>query len=177
MSGQAEEGEESLQYKGKIATPFKQSRLHKMTESHILYPAVLIVVLVILWVATLQLIKTNHLSALESATDSAIELANTYEAQVVRAVREIDHTLNVVKRGYEFGSNKPMLALLDNWGLLLPGFLFTTSVTDADGNVTNSTRAFEKINVADQSYFQNNWSWISWSQASPGKTPIPKCGN
>ncbi len=174
MSSQIGGGKEQPQHKEKVATPFKQVSQHKITEPHIFYTAVLIVVLVILWTATLQLIAANHLSVRAGATDSAIELARTYESQVVRAVREIDQALNVVKRGYELGNDKPMLTLLGDWGLLLPSFLFITSVTDAAGNVINSTQAFEKVNVADQSYFREQLEFDQLVSSQPWQNPYTK---
>ncbi len=174
MSGQVGGSKEQPQYKEKVSTPLKPGSQHKITEPHIFYPAVLIVVLAILWTMTLQLIEANHLSAREGATNSAIELAHTYEAQVVRVIREIDQALNVVKRGYELGNNKPMLTLLDDWGLLLPSFLFSTSVTDAAGNVINSTRAFEKVNVADQSYFREQLEFDHLVSSQPWQNSYTK---
>ena len=54
-------------------------------------------VLAMIWGTTFNLIKSERAAAERAATLSSRELAETYEAQVVRALREIDQTLKVVK--------------------------------------------------------------------------------
>jgi len=67
------------------------------TEPHILYPAIAVLALAAIWVTTLNLIKDERAASEYTATVSTHQLAETYEAQVVRALREIDQTLMIVK--------------------------------------------------------------------------------
>jgi len=130
-----------------------------------------ITLIVALWVITLRLIDNDFSSARANAARSVSALALTYEAQVVRAVREIDQSLKVVKRGYEIGSNKATLAIVEDWDLLLPDFLFVTSITDADGNIISSSRAFEKTNIAAQSYFLEQREFDHLAVSQPWQEP------
>ena len=130
--------------------------------------------IVVLWVITLRLVDNEFSNARANASKSVSALALTYEAQVVRAIREIDQSLKVVKRGYEIGNNKATLALVEDWDLLLPDFLFITSITDADGNVIDSTRAFENTNVAAQSYFLEQREVDHLAVSQPWQEPYNK---
>ena len=72
------------------------TRIHwfsRVMESPFLFPAVAILVLAAIWGATLNLIDVEHTQAGKTAAALSHELAATYEAQVVRALREIDMTL------------------------------------------------------------------------------------
>ena len=156
------------------SSPIEPNNRHKIIEPLIFYPTALIASLIILWVTTFNIVAANHQRAQESATTSATELAQTYEAQVVRALREIDQALNVVKRAYELNSGNAMLSLVNDWGLLLPDFLFVTSISDADGNIISSTRAFEKHNIADQSYFSQQLEFDQLASSQPWQDPYTK---
>ncbi len=174
MPNQPEESKEQAQGQGSVATSVEHGHRHKIIEPHLFYPGAVIAALIILWVTTFNIIDANQRSARESAITSATELAHTYEAQVVRALREIDQALNVVKRAYELNNGQSMLSLVNDWGLLLPDFLFVTSISDADGNVTNSTRAFEKHNIADQSYFRQQLEFDQLASSQPWQDPYTK---
>jgi diguanylate cyclase (GGDEF)-like protein len=89
------------------------------------------------------------------AAVSARELLGTYEAQVVRALREIDQTLNLVKYWYQRSGRHPELAELAEQGLLPPDLLFVVSIADRNGAIVDSTRPFENLNVAAQDYFRH----------------------
>ncbi len=168
------ENGEKVPQKNIAAAPGKSTHRHKITEPQLFYPAALIAALIILWVTTLNIIEANHKSARENAVTSTTELANTYEAQVVRAIREIDQALNVVKRAYELDSDSTMLSLVNDWGLLLPDFLFVTSISDASGNITGSTRAFEQSNIADKIYFQEQLKFDQLASSQPWRDPYTK---
>ena len=174
MPGQPEESDEQVQGQDSVTTSVERSRRQNIIEPHLFYPIALVIALIILWVTTFNIITSNHQRARESAITSATALVHTYEAQVVRALREIDHALNVVKRSYELRGDNSMLPLLNDWGLLLPDFLFVTSISDADGNVINSTRAFEKHNIADQSYFRQQLEFDQLASSQPWQDPYTK---
>ncbi|MBK8738067.1 MAG: hypothetical protein IPM02_00265 [Betaproteobacteria bacterium] len=71
--------------------------LNQATEPHVLFPAIAMLILAIIWGTTLNRIDAEHAAAGRAAAVSSRELAETYEAQVVRALREIDQTLKLVK--------------------------------------------------------------------------------
>ena len=172
MPAQPDESEE--QGKNSAPSPVESNSPHKIIEPLIFYPGALIVSLIILWITTFNIIAANHQRAQESAITSTAELAQTYEAQVVRALQEIDNALNIVKRAYELNSDKTMLSRLNDWHLLLPDFLFVTSISDANGNVISSTRPFEKQNIADQSYFHQQSEFDQLASSQPWQDPYTK---
>jgi diguanylate cyclase (GGDEF)-like protein len=85
---------------------------------------------------------------------SSRELAETYEAQVVRALREIDQTLKVVKYAFERSGERGVLSELKARTLLPPDLLFVVSITDARGSVVASTRPSGMTTVVDPASFQ-----------------------
>lgn len=127
--------------------------LSRLTEPHILFSLVAVLVLVVIWGATLHLIKVERAAAQHTAAVSAGELADTYEAQVVRALREIDQTLKFVKYAYELRGQQIVLQELKEKDLLPPDLLFTVSIADSEGKVVASTRPSTTTHVAGRDYF------------------------
>ena len=158
-----------------IQSSARQESPHsKQSYVQIAFFMVVIAALAVLWTVTFRLIDNEVASARKNAANAVSTLILTYEAQVVRAIREIDQSLNVVKRGYELTPGQAILALAEDSGLLLPDFLFLTNVTDANGNITSSTRSFEKANIADQSYFQEQLEFDHLAVSSPWQDPYNK---
>ncbi|WP_114972058.1 putative bifunctional diguanylate cyclase/phosphodiesterase [Rhodoferax ferrireducens] len=127
--------------------------LSHTTEYHILFPAIAVFVLAVFWWTTLALIEVEHDAARHAAASSSRELVETYEAQVVRALREIDQALKLVKYEYESPRKHAVLRELKAKALLPPDLLFAVSIADDLGNVVESTRPPQIRNVADQEYF------------------------
>ncbi|GAB3020029.1 hypothetical protein GCM10027098_14070 [Bowmanella dokdonensis] len=100
-----------------------------------MFTALTLVVLAVLWAATFNFITRERETAHQTAAALAADVADTYEAQVVRALREIDQTLKLV--GYELRRQPPQQVLddLGMQGLLPPPMLFTIEITDAGGGL------------------------------------------
>ncbi|MGA8262275.1 MAG: EAL domain-containing protein [Arenicellales bacterium] len=130
-------------------------RLQHLIEPRYLFTGIAIVLASVIWGTTLDLASRVHASAERVAAAAAADEADTYEAQVVRALREIDTTLKLVR--YSLGENAPrgVLKELRARGLLPPDLLFTVSITDARGRVVASTRPDERKNVAGLDFFEN----------------------
>jgi len=129
-------------------------RLGRLIEPHILFPFVAVVLLTVIWGTTLGMLRVRRADANHAATQSSRELLDTYEAQVVRVLREIDQTLHLVKFWPERRGQRTILATLKERGLLPPDLLFVVSVADRDGTVIDSTRPFARVNVAAEDYFR-----------------------
>jgi len=112
-------------------------------EIYILFPLLAVFLLLSIWAATLYLIKVEQVRAQQSAAAASVESAATYEAQILRAVREIDQTLKLVKYTYESEGEQNPLPKLKARALLPPPFLFDVSVVDSDGLVVASTQPSE----------------------------------
>ncbi|MDF1831014.1 MAG: EAL domain-containing protein [Porticoccaceae bacterium] len=174
MLNQLKESADRPQGQNSASSTDQQRHPLYIIEPQLFYPVLLITLLLILWITTFSLISANHQRAQESTISSATALLHTYEAQVVRALREIDQALNVTRRTYEINNGNTTLSMLNDWGLLLPNFLFVTSITDADGNIINSTRAFEKHNVSDQDYFRQQLKFDQLASGQPWQDPYSR---
>jgi len=125
------------------------------TEPYILYPAIAVLVLAAIWGTTLTLIKGERAAAERTAELSTHQLAETYEAQVVRALREIDHTLKMVKYAYDVWGAQEVLPKLRERTLLPPPLLFEIRITDSKGRIVASTHSSSMANVANRDVFQS----------------------
>jgi diguanylate cyclase (GGDEF)-like protein len=136
--------------------------LSRISEPHILFPALTIVILGVIWSATLKLIRVERTNAATASAAATLELVETYEAQVVRALREIDQTLKFVKYVCESKGASAALSDLKERGLLPPDLLFVVSVVNADGAVVASTRPAEALSAASPSFQQELHSEALW---------------
>lgn len=125
-----------------------QSWLHRLLKPTILFTGIAVMALVLIWATTLHLIGREQASAEHTAAALAADTADTYEAQVVRALREIDTTLKLVLYSLDGKSAPSVLEDLRARGMLPPEFLFTVSIADSWGNVLASTDDLAEPNVA-----------------------------
>jgi diguanylate cyclase (GGDEF)-like protein len=102
----------------------------------------------------LELVKARFSDAQRAAVLSNRELLGTYEAQVVRALREIDQSLNLIKYWHERDGSRQTLEELKERGLLPPDLLFTVSIADRHGTIIDSTAALPRAGVAEEEYFR-----------------------
>ncbi|HUP29153.1 MAG TPA: PAS domain S-box protein, partial [Usitatibacter sp.] len=134
--------------------PSLRRALGRLGEPHVLFPLIALVLLGVIWGSTLHVIQLERSVAEKAAASSSLEHADTYEAQVVRALREIDQTLRFIQFAHQSNAGRIDLAALKDKGLLLPDLLFVVSITDADGNVVATTRGTPSGSVAGLDYFQ-----------------------
>jgi diguanylate cyclase (GGDEF)-like protein len=125
------------------ATSGLRALLTRFADPLIFLPLLSILLLGVIWSTTFNLIKGTRTDAAAAAAGKTRELLDTYEAQVVRAVREIDQTLKIGKYEYESKGATATLATLEARNLLLPDLLFVVSVVNSDGAVVASTRSGE----------------------------------
>jgi diguanylate cyclase (GGDEF)-like protein/PAS domain S-box-containing protein len=130
-----------------------QRHLRRLAEPYVFFPLIALVLLAVVWGTTADMIGVERTLAQRSALSSTQELANTYEAQVGRALREIDHTMRLVKYAWERGGGRVDLAQLRDKALLLPDLVFSVSIADASGNVVASSHPGGTRNISDRDYF------------------------
>ncbi len=143
----------------------------RATEPHILFPAIAILGLGAIWGTTVNLINVERTAAENTAAVTSREVAETYEAQVIRALREIDQTLKIVKYAYELKGKNFAMQELKARELLPPAQFFVISIADRAGNIVASTRPSELKNVADQEYFQSAGQTDELSIGRPRQNP------
>ncbi len=136
-----------------------KARVHrafgKLAQPRFLFPFLAVFALALIWSATVEMIKLRRFDADHAAAASSRELLATYEAQVVRALHEIDQTLNLVKYWHEEARGSGTLAELRDKGLLPPDLFFIVSIADRRGVVADSTRTSRQRNVAEEDYFSS----------------------
>lgn len=125
-----------------------------ITEPAILFPMLGVALVAVIGYGTYSLVRTAYDGSRLLAASSALDTAQTYEAQVLRALREIDQALKVVEYAYESGASSSPLAELGRRHLLPSELLFVVSVTDENGTVVDSTRPLEGRSVAGRQYFE-----------------------
>ena len=145
--------------------------LNQATEPHVLFPAIAILILAIIWGTTLNRIDAEHAAAGRAAAVSSRELAETYEAQAVRALREIDQTLKLVRYEHVPGRAQAVLQALKSRSLLPPDLLFAVSIADSKGDVVASTRPPELANVTGEDYFQDQLRADALAVGKPRRSP------
>jgi diguanylate cyclase (GGDEF)-like protein len=126
----------------------------RLTEPQILFPVTALILLTGVWAMTFGIARVRHSAAEQAAAASSAELLDTYEAQVVRALRDIDQTMNLVKFWHERESGRRGLAELKDHGLLPSDLLFVVSVSDPAGIIVDSTRPLHEESVAGRDYFR-----------------------
>jgi hypothetical protein len=66
--------------------------LGRATEPQVLFLLIAVFLLTVIWASTLGVLQVRHADAEHAAAVSSRELLGTYEARVVRALREINQT-------------------------------------------------------------------------------------
>jgi diguanylate cyclase (GGDEF)-like protein len=127
--------------------------LSRGTEPQILFPVTAVLLLAVIWATTFSVIRVTRSATAQAAAASTRELLDTYEAQVVRALREIDQAMSLVRYLYLRDAGIPSLAELRDRGLLPPALLFAVTIADREGRIVDSTRPMNRDSVASQDYF------------------------
>ncbi|ALI09791.1 MULTISPECIES: EAL domain-containing protein [Pseudomonas] len=141
-------------------------------EAYILFPLLAVLLLVVIWAGTLYLIKVEQARAQQGIAEASLEIGATYEAQILRAVREIDQTLKLVKYTYESEREPNPLPKLKARALLPSPYLFDVSVVDASGRVVASTQPSEAGSRMAKDELQTLGPDTALSISRPWKSPV-----
>jgi two-component system NtrC family sensor kinase len=144
----------------------------QIKEAYILFPLLAALLLLAIWTATLYLIKVEHVRAQQSIAAASLEIGATYEAQMLRAIHEIDQTLKLVKYTVEAEGEPNPLPRLRERALLPPPLVFDVSVVNPDGGLVASTRTHEWEYIADPDEQQTLRHSDSLSISRPWKSPV-----
>jgi len=155
-----------------IATNLFRQRFDQIKEAYILFPLSAVVLLLAIWAGTLYLIEVERGRAQQEIAAASLEIAATYEAQILRAVREIDQTLKLIKYAYESEGERNPLPSLKTRALLPSPYVFDVSVVDASGVVVASTQASETGLQLARDTLQNVWHATTLSISRPWKNPV-----
>ncbi|USX24842.1 EAL domain-containing protein [Oxalobacteraceae bacterium OTU3CINTB1] len=127
--------------------------LRRGLDTYISLPLFALLLLVAIWLLSLNEIDVERGRARAAAADSLREVLGTYEAQVARGLDGIDQTLRVLKYAVERRGTLGALPELGREGLLPSGLVFTVSIVDRDGMTVAISPRAAPASVADQRYF------------------------
>ena len=137
------------------ATPTLVQRwLHRLPEPPVLFSAIAVLVLAVIWSTTLYLAANEHAAGQRAAAALTADLTDTYEAQMVGALNVIDQTLLQVRYNLRTAPAHAVLREMGASGLLPHEFLFTVSIADADGEIIATTQPAAMESVAARDFFQ-----------------------
>jgi diguanylate cyclase (GGDEF)-like protein len=156
----------ALNLSGWTERPAVRRIIERCTEPRFFFPAIAVLTLSMVWGATANLVRIERSNAERAMFASARELADTYEAQLLRNLREIDHTLKVLKFAYQRAeAPAKVLAELKNKDLLPPELVFTLSIVDDKGDLLTSTRLLPLRNISSYEHFKTlavtDQLWVS----------------
>ncbi|MEB0135269.1 EAL domain-containing protein [Actimicrobium sp. CCC2.4] len=146
--------------------------LYTVPESTMLFPAFSLCFLALLWMATLHFISIERSNAEQAISVLSRELVTTYEAQVLRALRDIDQTLNLVKYAYELSGQHTVLQELKAKAMLPSELLFVIRIADQDGKIVADTRSARPSNISDDPQFSATRATGRLSISQPQYDPI-----
>jgi diguanylate cyclase (GGDEF)-like protein/PAS domain S-box-containing protein len=125
----------------------------RLAQTWLSFPLFALVLLALAWGTLIRVLELEQRSATLAAVKSSRELADTYQAQVVRSLVSIDQTLKTVAYAYAVSGNAA-LADLQNKDMLPPAIVFQMTITNNRGDILASTRPLPPTNVADRAYFR-----------------------
>ena len=144
----------------------------RITDPPVLFPVLAVLLLGAVWVGTLDLIQVERENARSAARATSRELLDTYEAQAVRVLREIDQTLRGIQYVYRLqGDADAVLASLEQRGLLLPPLVYTLSLAGPGGEVAAGTGSNVGADVADREFFRRSRGTDALVVARPAMAP------
>ena len=133
----------------------RSSRLfHALLEAPVLVCALALLGLALIWIVTHHLADEAVENASRSTASAASDVADTYEAQVVRALREIDQTLKLLRYDLKRQPAQASIDQLNNGELLPPSLLFSIAVFDAEGQKLASHGRFALEHPQTHGFFQ-----------------------
>ncbi len=112
---------------------------HHLVEPLVLFSIVAFMMLLVIWGSTYFLVNKERMSIERQVKLSVGEITDTYEARMVRALREIDTTLKLVRFTANSSDHSRVLSALNEQRLLPPALLFTISIVDAQGTIIETT--------------------------------------
>lgn len=114
--------------------------LQKVARPDALIAVFGLLVVGIIWAATLTVNARDEREASEQAVQATARLLDTYESQSLRVLNDMHQSLRLIAYARRFSREDDTLVQLQEQNLLLPSLLFTTRIVDASGRVLASSR-------------------------------------
>lgn len=142
--------------KTKLTSAMSGPLTSRRAAPYLVTSLVALLLLAVIWAATIRVISLEFASADAVARQSCKEVAETYEAQMVRNLGAIDQTLRLIAYAHDLHGGQVRLAELREKGVLPPSVVFDVTVADRTGTVRNddATPDYTMPSVADEPYFK-----------------------
>ena len=122
----------------KDAKSHPASRVGHLFEPYVLFPAFALVLTAVVWFGTYRLVDVESAGAERAIAASSNELVETYEAHMIRNLGAIEQTLKTIQLfGTQERDHTAILTRLNDAGLLPSRLIFTVSLTDTQGKVSD----------------------------------------
>lgn len=128
------------------------AQLH-LRRSLRLYWAWGLLILAVIWGLVWQLDQTSYKEANHKIREDTQYLSGIYEAQMIRALGEIDRTLALVTYSLAQHPSKDVIPVLDEQGLLPTPIIFQISLVNSAGVVLSSNQSRRLTGTIDTSDF------------------------
>lgn len=129
-------------------------KLHRITEPQILFPGSAVVTLLLIWGATLFYVRVLRAELEVHSLASTEQILETYEAQVIRSLDEIDQAMNLVTWWRGQGPDRSIAQLTER-ELLPPELVFGVSVIDAQGRIVDTNQSTTASDGSSPGYIES----------------------
>jgi len=120
-------------------SPVLRGRLSRFIDAVYFFPTIAAVLLALVWFTTFNLIQAEFSDARQSARTLGRELLETYEAQVLRSLNEIDQSIKIILYARQWNDHTDTLKTLETHDLLPSTMVFSICIIDENGRVISST--------------------------------------
>ncbi|MDK2125905.1 bifunctional diguanylate cyclase/phosphodiesterase [Parachitinimonas caeni] len=137
---------------------FKSNRRRRLQMVRVIGTFLLVALLglAVIWFATWHVVGLEETSTREAAAQSSRELAEAYEAQVIRNLGAIDQTLRLVKYARELRGRAFTLSDLKLKGLLPPSLVFDVGIASSDGTYRDEDNLSPHPSAAGKPWLENH---------------------
>ncbi|PMS32256.1 GGDEF-domain containing protein [Trinickia symbiotica] len=125
----------------------------RFLEAYVFFPCVTLIFLLVFWCSVAYTIRMEYETAVSAAAESSRQLADTYEAQAVRNLAEIDRTLKMVAYAYAMKGDHALEEMEDRQ-MLPPAIVFHVAIATSRGEVIASSRKLPEPRVGSEPFFK-----------------------
>jgi two-component system NtrC family sensor kinase len=129
-------------------------RIGMSRSKPLLFSWIFLVVLAGIWWGAFKLIEHDREEMVHEAKLATRHLSGVYEGQMVRALHDIDLTINVARYACEHMGWEVALRDLDAELLVPSSLMFVVTIADHNGRVVASNEINRATSVRDQPYFR-----------------------
>ncbi len=125
----------------------------RFLEAYVFFPSVTLLFLSVFWCSVAYTIRIEYETATSAAAESSRQLADTYEAQAVRNLAEIDRTLKMVAYAYAMKGDDALEEMRARQ-LLPPAIVFHVTIATRRGDVIGDSGKLPEPRLVNEAIFK-----------------------